>query len=66
MSQKLRAISIAIIFAALLRGQGFLGAISGRVTDQSGAAVAGAQVEVKSVATGQVSNVTTDADGRPD
>ena len=64
MSQKLRAISIAIIFAALLRGQGFLGAISGRVTDQSGAAVAGAQVEVKSVATGQVSNVTTDADGR--
>jgi hypothetical protein len=28
------------------------------VTDQSGAAVAGAQVEIKAVATGQVSNVT--------
>jgi hypothetical protein len=64
MSQKLRAIFAVIVFAALLRGQAFLGTISGRVTDPSGASVADAQVEVKSVATGQVTTVTTNADGR--
>ena len=64
MSHKLQVVFIAIIFAAILRGQAFLGTISGRVTDTSGAGIANAQVEAKSVATGQVSTVTTDADGR--
>jgi outer membrane receptor protein involved in Fe transport len=63
MPQKFRVFLIAIIFAALLHGQGFLAAISGRVTDPSGAAVADAEVQVQAVGTGQISVAKTDANG---
>src|SRR6266850_7010739 len=44
-------------------GQAVYGSILGTVTDQQGAAVAGAKVTVTSVAKGTVEEVTTNADG---
>src|SRR5450755_4361241 len=62
---------ILVVFALLavmsvtgLIGQGVNGTISGSVTDPSGAAVAGATVEVKNTATQLVRTVTTNAQGR--
>jgi outer membrane receptor protein involved in Fe transport len=50
--------------AQLVVGQTSTATISGHVTDMSGAAVAGAKVAVKNVATGTVTELTSDAEGR--
>lgn len=52
-------LSVSAAFAQ--RGQG---TINGTVQDQSGAVVAGAQVAVKNVLTGTVTNLNTTSDGR--
>jgi hypothetical protein len=54
----------AVIGATALWGQAVNGTISGTVTDPSGAAIAGATVEVKNTATQVVRTVTTNAQGR--
>jgi hypothetical protein len=54
----------AVIGATALWGQAVNGTISGTVIDPSGAAIAGATVEVKNTATQVVRNVTTNAQGR--
>ncbi|MGA2882601.1 MAG: carboxypeptidase-like regulatory domain-containing protein [Bryobacteraceae bacterium] len=54
----------AIIGVAALWGQAVNGTISGTVTDPSGAAIAGAMVEVRNTATQVVRTVTTNAQGR--
>lgn len=51
-------------FFAPLFGQDFRASITGRVSDQSGAAVTAASITVRSNATGDVFQVTTDDDGR--
>ncbi len=55
---------ITLVGVAALWGQAVNGTISGTVTDPSGAAIAGATVEVKNTATQVVRNVTTNAQGR--
>ncbi len=54
----------AVIGATAVWGQAVNGTISGTVVDPSGAAVAGATVEVKNTATQVVRTVTTNAQGR--
>lgn len=62
------AISSALIVLALIAGlspaQTTTATISGTVTDASGAAVAGAKVDVKNVATGVVQSTTSNGQGR--
>src|SRR3974390_2020827 len=53
----------AVIGAAAL-GQAVNGTISGTITDPSGAAIAGASVEVKNTATQVARTVTTNTQGR--
>src|SRR5690349_8406780 len=50
-------------FAAVLPAQTFRGAISGVVTDASGAAIAGAAVKLESPATGLTRAAATNAQG---
>ncbi|HTQ56379.1 MAG TPA: TonB-dependent receptor [Bryobacteraceae bacterium] len=52
-----------ILMPALVLAQTETGAITGTVTDQSGAVVPGATVTVKSVATNAIRNATTNAEG---
>jgi len=63
-----RVVFVLAVFALLgaitLWGQAVNGTISGSVTDPSGAAIAGATVEVKNTATQVVRTVTTNAQGR--
>ncbi len=67
-----RALSCALILALVLggigavrlAGQGATASIQGTVTDQSGAAVPGAEVQVKNTGTGATQTVTSDASGR--
>ncbi len=47
-----------------LRAQVLYGSLVGTVTDQSGAVIPKAQVRASSPATGEVREVTTDAEGR--
>jgi hypothetical protein len=55
----------ALFFSvSLARGQAVTGSISGTVTDASGAVIAGANVEVKDVATGATQTTVTSDDGR--
>jgi hypothetical protein len=56
--------AILAIFGAALLGQAVNGTISGTVTDPSGAAIAGATVEVKNTATQVTRTVATNAQGR--
>lgn len=55
---------VLYLLAAAAFGQPDTGALSGAATDPSGAAVAGAAVQLKNAATGSVRSVTTFAEGR--
>lgn len=57
-------IVISGVNLAHLNGQGATATISGRITDASGAAVAGADVQVKNTGTGATQAVTADEQGR--
>ncbi len=63
-----RALLVIALFALLgaitLWGQAVNGTIAGTVTDPSGAAIAGATVEIRNTATQSVRTVTTNAQGR--
>ena len=52
-----------ILSLTVLPAQEFRATLSGRITDPSGAVVSGARMEVKSVATGAVSNTQSGEDG---
>jgi hypothetical protein len=52
-----------LLFVSLAFGQGGRGTINGTVQDPSGALISGAQVTVKNVLTGAVTNLTTTSDG---
>jgi hypothetical protein len=63
------AVTLSVCLASLaglnlLHAQGTTATILGTVTDTSGAAIAGAAVEVKNTGTGLSQNVTTDPQGR--
>ena len=70
--QERRAFVCALVIALLiggagavrLAGQGATASIQGTVTDQSGAAVPGAEVQVKNTATGATQTATSDPAGR--
>jgi hypothetical protein len=51
------------LISAIALGQAETGLVTGTVTDQSGAAVPGANITMKSVSSGQTRTVTTNADG---
>ena len=58
------AICLTIITAGLVLAQGTRGTVSGEVTDQNGASIAGASVKLMNVARNQeVRTATTDANG---
>ena len=57
------ALAGASILIAAPQGLGSAGAISGTVTDPSGATIAGAAVEVQNPVTGYDKSVTADASG---
>ena len=60
----MRIFSLAILLAASLSwSQDSRGTITGRVTDQSGAVIAGASVVVTNAAMGNISNLTTSTEG---
>jgi outer membrane receptor protein involved in Fe transport len=67
-SAALRALCVAAVFCflacSLVFGQITNSAISGTVTDASGAVVAGASIQVKNVATGVTRTIISDAQGR--
>jgi hypothetical protein len=54
----------AVLAAGSLGAQEFRGTISGAVTDQTGAAIPAASVEVREIHTGTVSKTTSDAAGQ--
>ena len=60
------AVIFALVFAALPIGAGQTGAgsISGTVKDPAGAVIVGAQVSIRSDATGEARNTSTNNDGR--
>ena len=60
---KIWLIAIILAFGTLLQAQEFRGAIQGRVTDPTSAAVPGAKVQVRNVDTGVVVDVTTNGEG---
>ena len=61
---KLRLVIVFVLFmTGLLVAQTFRGTILGTVTDPSGLLVAGANVKVRNVATGQERTATTSGDG---
>jgi hypothetical protein len=55
--------SIFLLFAGSLAAQEYLAAISGTITDTSGAVIRGAQVSATNVSTHFVSSTTTNSDG---
>jgi hypothetical protein len=55
---------LAVTVATALWGQAVDGAISGTLTDPSGAAIAGATVQVRNTATQVLRTVTTNTPGR--
>ena len=63
------ALSVACLIALMIlcggaaEAQTFRGTVLGTVTDSSGAAVAGAAVQVKNIDTGLTRTVTTSVDG---
>jgi hypothetical protein len=57
------SVAIILAFGTLLQAQEFRGAIQGRVTDPTSAAVPGAKVQVRNVDTGVVVDVTTNGEG---
>jgi hypothetical protein len=57
-------LSALFLHLPLALGQAVTGSISGTVTDPSGAVIAGANVEVKNVATGTTQTTVTGAQGR--
>src|ERR1700743_2724830 len=57
------ALSLLLVFAVATNAQSFRGIILGTVTDSTGAAVSGANVTVKNLATGLTRVVTTRGDG---
>ena len=57
------AVTMTTMVAAPAAAQTSTGTIAGRVTDASGAPVAGAVVSAVNAGTGQTSNTTTDANG---
>ena len=57
------ALVVCLLLAGSMVGQEFRATITGHVLDQSGAAVPGIAVQVKSVDTNQVSTATTDSQG---
>jgi hypothetical protein len=57
------AVCLVLTLAASLRAQAAAGALTGRVTDASGSAVANVTVTATSADTGQARTVTTGADG---
>lgn len=57
-------LGIAVTGTSRLDAQATTATILGTVTDMSGAAVAGAMVQIKNVGTGITQNATTDASGR--
>ena len=57
-------IAISGVGLAHLNAQGTTATISGRVTDASGAAVAGAEIQVKNTGTGATQTALTDEQGR--
>src|SRR5215469_18710463 len=66
MKRVLDVVSICAIFllsASLGFAQGGRGTINGTVQDASGATIANAQVTIKDVLTGTVTNLTTTSDG---
>src|SRR4029078_767136 len=62
-SSLLVLLSLALT-APALRAQVLYGSLVGTITDQSGAVVPKAQIKASNPATGEVREVTTDADGR--
>jgi hypothetical protein len=54
---------LAILFSVPIQAQVAGGTLSGTITDQSGAGIPKATVEIKNMATGVERTVTTDADG---
>lgn len=59
----MRLLIAAAIFSVCALAQEYRSTISGRVTDAAGAAVAGAQVEVKNADTGETSTTVTSDEG---
>ena len=57
------AVGFLAFFSVITQAQEFRGSISGQVTDQSGAIVAGATVSAVNLATNTRSDTTTDAEG---
>ncbi len=62
---RLRAVALFVLLlaASLVTAQTFRGAIQGTITDNQGAAIAGAQVTVTNTGTGLVRNAVTDSQG---
>ena|ERR1700757_3643880 len=56
-------LGILCLLTTFAIGQAETGLVTGTVTDQSGAAVAGATVTLKSVGSGQTRSATTNAEG---
>ena len=57
-------LAFGFVVPGRLNAQGATGAVSGTVTDPSGAAIPKASVQVKNIATGQVQQTPADAQGR--
>src|SRR5215471_3588039 len=62
-SMQIRSAAI-FLFAATLIGQTFRGSVTGVVTDASGAAIAGAGVQLENPSTGLAHKAMTNAQGR--
>jgi hypothetical protein len=60
----IRLLSVFLLSLSLLLAQSSRGTVSGIVLDSSGAAVAGAKVELKSIVTGAVRSAETNASGQ--
>ena len=56
-------VSLTVLLAGLLPAQEFRATLAGRVTDPTGAVVAGARIEARAPSTGAVSSTTSAADG---
>ena len=63
MNRPLRAVVIIALCASAASAQEFRGAITGTVTDTTGAAVAGANIEARDIDTNTVVKTTTNTSG---